>query len=484
MSYNSSVNSIISSNSNSINVKEKLNQCKVLFNMGFALIPLAPKSKKPFSPLLPEVDGEKKWIPLAKRKASWIEVEHWIRNYPEINIGIITGKISNLIVIDIDHRYDDSNNLNIEIDPKIITPEVITSRGNHLYFRVNKKTKSGELKTPSGKEIGEISADYRYVLAPTSTHPTGKIYNWSESKNIINQKLFEYENIKFIENENKDKIIMTTSNICNLSSNNSENNKKTTVDKNNNSNNKSHSKWWHKLQTEFTVAQEIFELAGVEVEKLGKSFRCPFHEDKHASVSLYQLSKDKLYKTQSPNNAIYFSDFHKKGRDKYFDPEKDQNKYMQPNGSKQQWYNLAEVFFAIETDRELQKLDPGVGVVWWLRAIHKLGYIDNLPIIAAKKLPEINNSVYRFKEKKEPYAIQKKSVEKVYNGFIYLLQLKTIYDQNQKGTTYSYRFISGWCGVSKTTASKAMKYLMQNRFIKVIKRTPGRKANILDLNRN
>lgn len=483
MSYNSSVNNIISSNSKTINKKEKLAQCKLLYEMGFSLIPLAPKSKFPFSKLLEEMYGKPKWGPFRERKAAWFEIEHWINNYPETNIGIITGQISNLVILDVDHQYNENSELNVKIDPEIKTAEVISSRGQHIYLRTDQKIDSGVMKTPSGIVIGEILAEGKYGVAPPSIHESGQRYKWSEDKNLTTHELFSYEKIEFEKDEKKDLLRITTRDYYS-NSNKSKNEKQVSVNKNKNSSNKKLNKWWHQLQTEFEVAQQIFELAGVEVEGLAKNFNCPFHEDKHPSVSLFQLPKEKIYEYKAPHNAIFFADFHCKGRDMYYDPKTDKDKFLPKNGSLQQWFNLAEIFFAIETDKELQKLPPGVGVMWWLRALEKLNYIENLPSIAAKKLPKINNTIYRFKYKNKPYAIKKNSVEKVYNGFIYLLQLKTIYDKNQKGTTYSHRFIASWCGISKNTATKAMLYLMQKKYIKVIKRNKKQgKANILDLNR-
>lgn len=481
MSYISG-NSIISSNPKTINIKEKLAQLKLLYKMGFSLIPLGPKSKFPFSPLLVKIDGKPKWSPFRDRRASWVEIENWIDKYPEINIGIITGQASNLVILDIDHRYNENNDPNIIIDSEIKTAEVVTSRDKHIYLRTDQKIDSGVMRTPSGIVIGDILGEGKYVVTPPSIHESGTKYKWSENRNLTTQELFKYENINFEKDEANNLLRITTKKYY---SNPNKNKKKTSVNKNEaaSSNNKKLNKWWHQLQTEFEVAQQIFDLMGVEVEEIGKSFNCPFHQDEHPSVSLYQLPKEKIYNDSNQHNAIYFADFHCKGRDVFYDPETDQDKYLPKNGSLQQWFNLAEIFFAIETDRELQKLTPGVGVIWWIRALDKLGYINELPSIAAKKLPEIDNTIYRFKKDKKDYAIKKESVQKVYQGFIYLLKLKTIYDKNQKGTTYSYRFIASWAGVSKTTASKAMKYLMQKKYIKVIKETEGKKANILDLNR-
>src|SRR3990167_11196636 len=47
-----------------------------------------------------------KWLEYQNRFATEEEVKAWFTKYPEANVGIITGKISNLVVIDIEKGGD------------------------------------------------------------------------------------------------------------------------------------------------------------------------------------------------------------------------------------------------------------------------------------------------------------------------------------------------------------------------------------------
>ena len=69
---------------------------------GWAVLPLVPGGKEPFTPLLPKVKGKGTWKALSKRPATKEAVRDWFDRYPDINIGIITGQPSGLVVIDFD----------------------------------------------------------------------------------------------------------------------------------------------------------------------------------------------------------------------------------------------------------------------------------------------------------------------------------------------------------------------------------------------
>ena len=47
----------------------------------------------------------------------------------------------------------------------------------------------------------------------------------------------------------------------------------------------------------------------------------------------------------------------------------------------------------------------------------------------------------------------------MYEGFIYLIQVKKLYSEEQETTAFSYRFASAWCGVSLESARQAMMQL-------------------------
>src|ERR1035437_3593197 len=58
----------------------------------FSVIPINPANKKAFVP----------WTEYQKRLPTREEIIAWWIKYPDANVGIVTGKISDLAVIDID----------------------------------------------------------------------------------------------------------------------------------------------------------------------------------------------------------------------------------------------------------------------------------------------------------------------------------------------------------------------------------------------
>ena len=67
---------------------------------GWAVLPLAPGDKKPFSPLLPRVKGKRSWKLLSEKPATEAEVRAWFARYPDINIGGIVkfSLVSKLVI--------------------------------------------------------------------------------------------------------------------------------------------------------------------------------------------------------------------------------------------------------------------------------------------------------------------------------------------------------------------------------------------------
>ena len=104
--------------------------------------------------------------------------------YPDANIGIATGKVSGLIVIDIDPR--NGGDLTLERlaaagkrFPK--TVEAISCQnGRHLYYAYDAKAKSCS-KSKLGMGI-DVKRDGGYVVAPPSVWSrNGQPYRWLRS---------------------------------------------------------------------------------------------------------------------------------------------------------------------------------------------------------------------------------------------------------------------------------------------------------------
>jgi Bifunctional DNA primase/polymerase, N-terminal/CHC2 zinc finger len=87
------------------------------------------------------------------------------------NIGILTGAISNTIVIDLDsHEAVSWLKKQGEI-PKTWLAK--THRGYHIYFNYHE----GISSTKIHQKI-DILSDRKFVVAPPSKHPEGTIYSW------------------------------------------------------------------------------------------------------------------------------------------------------------------------------------------------------------------------------------------------------------------------------------------------------------------
>ena len=115
------------------------------------------------------IDEEKKphiyWKKYQYRKAPRSDILNWLNEFRPYNIGIVTGQISRLAVVDV----DDLSVLPLlkEKIPEIDrTTRVRTLRGYHYYFRLN-----GEQVASTGCLFGkrlELKSNGSYIVAPPS----------------------------------------------------------------------------------------------------------------------------------------------------------------------------------------------------------------------------------------------------------------------------------------------------------------------------
>lgn len=134
-----------------------------LHKRGFNVLPLKPQSKKPSI----------QWTKFQDTQISRNKLLSEIK--PKSNLGVVTGQVSNLLVVDLDSQdairwyYEQFSNL------PPVTPAVRTSRGIHVYY-----------KYPSGLDISkvelrdkvEIFGNGHQVCLPPSLHPSGRKYEW------------------------------------------------------------------------------------------------------------------------------------------------------------------------------------------------------------------------------------------------------------------------------------------------------------------
>lgn len=109
------------------------------------------------------------------------EVLHFQFEGKVANIGLATGPISGIFVLDVDGAIGESSLSNYPDMPETLTST--TGRGRHLIFRYPDK----KVYTRAGKFAPglDIRGEGGYIVAPPSIHYTGVVYQWMDESTPI-----------------------------------------------------------------------------------------------------------------------------------------------------------------------------------------------------------------------------------------------------------------------------------------------------------
>ncbi|MGE0666173.1 MAG: phage/plasmid primase, P4 family [Sphingomonadales bacterium] len=149
-----------------------------LFDVGFSVFPLKPRSKRPKSG----------WKQYQDARAPRELVESWSRDR-SLNIGIVTGAVSGIVVLDLDtpEALAEAERRGLPDSVRVRTP-----RGYHVYFR----HPGTEISNRTGVFRGaDVRGDGGYVVGPGSTFvpdqkeaAEGKVagsYDWVRSPHDV-----------------------------------------------------------------------------------------------------------------------------------------------------------------------------------------------------------------------------------------------------------------------------------------------------------
>jgi hypothetical protein len=139
---------------------------------GWAAIPIKSGGKRPLV----------RWEAYQNRLPTKEEVVAWFERWPEANLGIVTGAVSGLVVLDIDPRHGGAESLGrLEAEHGALpeTVEAVTGGGGrHLYFAHPGGSRPNKVALAPGIDL---RGDGGLVVAPPALHASGRRYVWRAS---------------------------------------------------------------------------------------------------------------------------------------------------------------------------------------------------------------------------------------------------------------------------------------------------------------
>ena len=135
-----------------------------LWNRGLSIIPVEHRGKRPTC----------KWKEFQTRRPTFEELEAWFDTGADLNVGIVTGTVSGVVLIDCDSAegiaWADAH-----LPP---TPMVThTAKGEHRFYGHPGRPVGNKVRIHTGAKIAiDVRGDGGYVVGPGGVHETGAVY--------------------------------------------------------------------------------------------------------------------------------------------------------------------------------------------------------------------------------------------------------------------------------------------------------------------
>lgn len=113
------------------------------------------------------------------------QIKRWAREFPDANVGVPTGPITGLAVLDVDGEEGEQSLQRLAAQRGVHFRKTLTAssgRGRHLYYRFVNGLKSSASKLGPGLDI---RAEGGSIIAPPSVHASGRPYAWIEDAPML-----------------------------------------------------------------------------------------------------------------------------------------------------------------------------------------------------------------------------------------------------------------------------------------------------------
>lgn len=134
---------------------------------GWSVLPVRPEEKRPFMT---------NWLQYTHSRASKETITSWFTNLSGAGVGIVTGRVSNVIVLDVESTCP----YPIEDILKKYPTQLISrsgSGGYHLFYQypTNVPKVANRVRIFDG---ADLRADGGFIVLPPTIHSSGKRYEW------------------------------------------------------------------------------------------------------------------------------------------------------------------------------------------------------------------------------------------------------------------------------------------------------------------
>ena len=136
---------------------------------GWAVVPASERAKRPIV----------RWQRYQHEMPTEKQLIGWYERWPQANLAVVTGRISGIVVVDIDPRHGGAESLAMMEARHGALPETVESvtggGGRHVYFAYPGR----EVRNRVGLAPGiDMRGDGGCIIVPPSVHPSGKRYRW------------------------------------------------------------------------------------------------------------------------------------------------------------------------------------------------------------------------------------------------------------------------------------------------------------------
>ena len=145
-----------------------VSECAIEYvNTGWSVLPVRPDEKRPYMTT---------WLAYQHTRATREMVESWFANLSGAGVGLVTGRISNVVVLDVEKWCK----IPLEDLLKKYPTQMVAKSGGggyHLYYAYPQGV--GKVSNRVGIFDGaDLRADGGFVVLPPTRHPSGNRYEW------------------------------------------------------------------------------------------------------------------------------------------------------------------------------------------------------------------------------------------------------------------------------------------------------------------